>query len=142
MRWLVAPLLALAPAGAPYAAWAQTAVDTMPERVVSQAYDAFNRRDPAAFLSFFAPVWYYAALEDTAAGPRRHVREDDIRDYTERGAFRTTPTIKVTRRIVIGPYVVDEQARGRDGTVVLDIFEVRQGKIVREWESGPITKAP
>jgi hypothetical protein len=42
----------------------------------------------------------------------------------------------------LGPYVIDEQVRGRDRTRRLDIFEVRQGKIVREWESGPLPKAP
>ena len=91
MRWLVALLLTLVPVGAPYAAWAQTAVDTLPERVVSQAYDAFNRRDPAAFLSFFAPVWYYTALEDTGAAPRRHVREDaaDGRAFSPRASTST-----------------------------------------------------
>jgi hypothetical protein len=33
-----------------------------------------------------------------------------------------------------------DRIRGRDSTRRLDIFEVRQGKIVHEWESGPIPK--
>jgi hypothetical protein len=37
---------------------------------------------------------------------------------------------------------VDEQVRDPGGTVHLDIFEVRHGKIVHEWESGPTGKAP
>ena len=101
-----------------------------------------NRHDPAAFLSFFAPVWYHTVLEDTAAAPRRQVREENIRDYVAKDAFGNMPTITMTRRMVVGPYVIDEQVRGRDRTRHLDIFEVRQGKIVREWESGPLPKAP
>jgi hypothetical protein len=142
MRLLIALLFTLASASVPNAASAQAVADTLPERVVSQAYDAFNRHDPAAFFSFFAPVWYYTAMADTTAGARQHIREDDIREYTELGAFRSKPTIKVIRRLVVGPYVVDEQARGRDGTVHLDIFEVRGGKIVHEWEGGPTGTAP
>jgi hypothetical protein len=112
----------------------------MPERVVSQAYDAFNRHDPAAFLSFFAPVWYHTVLSDSIGGPKRQVREENIRDYTARDAFHNKPTITVIRRLVVGPYVIDDQIRGRDSTRRLDIFEVRKGKIVHEWESGPIPR--
>ena len=142
MRSLLRLLFTLVPAGEHCAVWPQAAADTLPERVVSQAYDAFNRHDPAAFLSFFAPVWYHTVLEDTAAAPRRQVREENIRDYVAKDAFGNMPTITMTRRMVVGPYVIDEQVRGRDRTRHLDIFEVRQGKIVREWESGPLPKAP
>jgi hypothetical protein len=139
MRWLLT-LLFVVPAGERCAVRAQTSADTLPERVVSQAYDAFNRHDPAAFLSFFAPVWYHTTLSDSVAGPRRQVREENIRDYTAGDAFGNKPTITVTRRLVVGPYVIDDQVRGRDSTRRLDIFEVRQGKIIHEWESGPIPK--
>jgi hypothetical protein len=142
MRYLLSLLLTLVPVGERCDVWAQAAADTLPERVISQAYDAFNRHDPAAFLSFFAPVWYHTVLDDSAAAPRRQVRQENIRDYVARDAFGNKPTIAVTRRMVVGPYVIDEQVRGRDRTRRLDIFEVRQGKIVREWESGPLPKAP
>ena len=52
-------------------------------------------------------------------------------------AFATKPTITVAHRMVVGPYVIDEQVRGPERRRHLDIFEVRKGKIVREWESGP-----
>jgi hypothetical protein len=143
MGRLVALLLASASAAAPSVASAQAAADTLPERVVAQAYDAFNRHDAAAFFSFFAPVWYHVVMEDTVAGPTRRAREDASRDLTQYWASGgTKPTVKVIRRIVLGPYVVDEQARVPGGTVHLDIFEVRRGKIVHEWESGPTGKAP
>jgi hypothetical protein len=140
MRHLLGLLLMLVPARA---IWAQAAAaDTLPERVVSEAYSAFNRHDPVAFLSYFAPVWHSTVLEDTATAPKRQVREETIRDYVAVNAFATKPTITVTRRMVVGPYVIDEQVRGPDGHRHLDIFEVRQGKIVREWESGPLGTAP
>ena len=50
------------------------------------------------------------------------------------------PTITMTRRMV-GPYVIDEQVRRRDRTRHLDIFESGRAT-VREWESGPLPKAP
>lgn len=142
MRWLFGLIVTLIPAGEWCVAQAQTASDTLPKQVVSQAYNAFNRHDPFAFLSFFAPVWYHSALEDPAAAPRRQVGDENIRDFLAMKAFATKPTITVTRRMVIGPYVIDEQVRGPDRSRRLNIFEVRQGKIVWEWESGPVPTTP
>jgi hypothetical protein len=93
MRYLLSLLLTLVPVGERCDVWAQAAADTLPERVISQAYDAFNRHDPAAFLSFFAPVWYHTVLDDSAAAPRRQVRQENIRDYVARDAFGNKPTI-------------------------------------------------
>ena len=59
MRCLLGFLLALGPVGERCVLHAQAASDTLPRRVVSQAYEAFNRHDPTAFLAFFAPVWYH-----------------------------------------------------------------------------------
>jgi hypothetical protein len=142
MRCLLGILLTLVAAGEWSTVRAQAASDTVPKRVVSQAYDAFNRHDPLVFLSFFAPVWYHTALEDTATAPRRQVQDENIRDFLAMKAFATKPTITVTRRMVIGPYVIDEQVRGPDRSRHLDIFEVRHGKIVQEWESGPLPMTP
>ncbi len=138
MRRLLGTLLVLAAPGEWCAAQAQTGSDTLPKQVVSRAYDAFNRHDPLAFLSFFAPVWYHRILADTAAPPTRQVEDENIRDFLAMKEFATKPTIRVTRRMVVGPYVIDEQIRGPDGRRHLDIFEVREGKIVQEWESGPL----
>ena len=142
MRWLLGVLLALAPAGEWSAAHAQATSDTLPKRVVSQAYDAFNRHDPLAFLSFFAPVWYHTTLEDPGAAPKRQVQDENIRDFLAMKAFASKPTIRVTRRMVVGPFVIDEQVRDPDRSRHLEIFEVRQGKIVREWESGALPATP
>jgi len=138
MRCLLSFLLTLVPVGNWCVVHAQTASDTLPKHVVSQAYDAFNRHDPIAFLDFYAPVWYHTVLEDTAAAPFRQVHDENIRDFLAMKAFATKPTIAVVHRLVVGPYVIDEQVREPDRSRHLDIFEVRGGKIVREWESGPI----
>ena len=138
MRCLLRILLTLAASGEWCAVHAQAASDTLPKRVISQAYDAFNHHDPMAFLSFFAPVWYHSVLGDTAAAPRRQVADENIRDFLAMKVFATKPTITVTHRMVVGPYVIDEQMRDPDRSRHLEIFEVREGKIVQEWESGPL----
>jgi hypothetical protein len=143
MRRVVPLLLGLTSVVTPYAAATQATADTLPERVVAQAYEAFNRADAQAFFSFFAPTWYHSIMEDTVAAPRRRAREDSRRDLTHLWASGgTKPIIKVVRRIVQGPYVVDEQIREPGSTLHLDIFEIRNGKIVHEWESGPLAKTP
>jgi hypothetical protein len=142
MRCLLGFLLALVPVGERCVLQAQSASDTLPKQVVSQAYEAFNRHDPTAFLAFFAPVWYHTVLEDTVAAPFRQVRDENIREFLAMKAFATKPSITVAHRLVVGPYVVDEQVREPGGSRHLDIFEVRKGKIVREWESGPLPTGP
>jgi hypothetical protein len=135
-------LVAIVTAGAPSDTWGQEAADTLPERVIDSAYAAFNRHDAAAFLANFAETWWYSTLEDTAAAPRRNLRADELKAYREQDAFRNRPTLRLVRRLVAGPYVVDLQSRGRDSILRLDIFEVRNGKIVREWESGHLPSRP
>jgi hypothetical protein len=78
----------------------------------------------------------------TAAAPQRNERADELKAYRELDAFRNRPTIRLVRRLVAGPYVVDLQSRGRDSVLRLDIFEVRNAKIVREWESGGLPSRP
>ena len=91
MHRLLRFLVAIAASGAPCDAWGQSPADTLPVRVIDSAYAAFNRHDPAAFLSHFADTWWYSVLEDTAAAPRRNVRGDELKAYRELDAFRTGP---------------------------------------------------
>jgi hypothetical protein len=130
MRWTFRLLLALAPAALPAGTRAQTAADTLPERVIDRAYDALNRCDVVAFTSLFAPVVYGSAMEDSTVAPRRRTAQD-ISGWCKAPKMR----FKMIRRIVLGPYVVDEQDVIEQGKAHLDIFEVRKGKIVHEWES-------
>jgi hypothetical protein len=130
MGWTFRLLLAIALVALPAVSGAQTAVDTMPERVVDRVYETINRCDVAAFDSLFAPVVYGSAMEDSTVAPRRRTAQ-------EISGWCKTPKVrfKMIRRIVLGPYVVDEQDVVEQGKAHLDIFEVRKGKIVHEWES-------
>jgi hypothetical protein len=129
MRWTFTLLFAMAPAALPAGMGAQTAADTLPERVVDRIYDAINRCDSAAFNSLFAPVVYGSAMEDSTVAPRRRTAQDISWCKVPKVRF------KMIRRIALGPYVVDEQDVVEQGKAHLDIFEVRKGKIVHEWES-------
>lgn len=133
MRWTFTLLLTLFLTVAtvlPRVASAQTAADTLPERVVDRVYEAINRCDVAAFNSLFAPVVYGSAMEDSTLAPRRRAAQD-ISGWCKPPKVR----FKMVHRIVLGPYVVDEQAVVERGASHLDIFEVRGGKVVHEWES-------
>jgi hypothetical protein len=130
MRWTFTLLLLTAPGVLPAAMAAQTAADTLPERVVDRVYETINRCDVAAFESLFAPVVYGSAMEDSTVAPRRRAAQD-ISGWCKSPKVR----FKMIRRIVLGPYVVDEQDVVEQGAAHLDIFEVRKGKIVHEWES-------
>jgi hypothetical protein len=130
MRLTFTLLLAMAPAALPAAMAAQTAADTLPERVVDRVYQTINRCDVEAFNALFAPVVYGSAMEDSTVAPRRRAAQD-ISGWCKSPKLR----FKMIRRIVLGPYVVDEQDVVEQGKAHLDIFEVRKGKIVHEWES-------
>jgi hypothetical protein len=130
MRWTFTLLFLMAPGVLPAAMAAQTAADTLPERVVDRVYETINRCDVAAFESLFAPVVYGSAMEDSTVAPRRR-RAQDISGWCKPPKVR----FKMIHRIVLGPYVVDEQDVVEQGKAHLDIFEVRKGKIVHEWES-------
>jgi hypothetical protein len=134
MRWTFTLLLTAATTALPRAGAAQAAPDTLPERVVERTYDAVNRCDAAAYGSFFAPVHYHSIMVDTTRVATRQSRDGVIRDLPH---WCKSPKVrfKMIRRIVLGPYVVDEQDVVEQGAAHLDIFEVRNGKIVHEWES-------
>jgi hypothetical protein len=123
-------LLAVASVALSRAGAAQAAADTLPERVVDRSYGAINRCDSTAFKALFAPVVYGSAMEDSTVAPRRRPPQD-ISGWCKPPKVR----FKMIHRIVLGPYVVDEQAVVDRGASHLDIFEVRGGKIVHEWES-------
>jgi len=44
--------------------------------------------------------------------------------------------VEATRKLVVGPFVVVEEAVVDGRHVILDIYEVRGGKVVHQWESG------
>jgi hypothetical protein len=122
----------------PSTATAQAPGDTLPERVVERAYEAFNRHDAAAYMSFFAPrLTLESVRPDSLCQSRRTSREAEqgvlSKEFAPGGVFSTTKAV-ARRRFVAGPFVVEEQAiAGKDGGVVhLHIFEVKRGHIIRE----------
>jgi len=136
-------LLAAALPALPRLAHAQAAADTLPERVVAQVYDAINR-DRMAFYSLFAPVWYHSVMEDSSKAATRLTRDKALRELDpnswwascgDKPRTASPNPLKMFRRIVLGPYVVDEQGPEGGGYLHLDVLEVRHGKIVHEWES-------
>jgi hypothetical protein len=143
MRWhfmlLLAALVAI-----PHQVRAQNADDTLPASVVDQAYDAILRCDRVAFYSLFAHVWYYSTLEDSSQVVTLRSRDKAILQLDPNSAWArcgdkpkaSQGRYNILQRIVLGPYVVDKHANEAGSYVHLDIFEVRHGLIVREWESG------
>jgi hypothetical protein len=100
-------------------AYAQATPDTLPERVVEQVYDAINRCDRAAYYSWFAPVWHHSKMEDSTAATTRHTDQEASRDPHPATWWSTCGDprwrepdglVRVTRQIVLGPYVVIEEA--------------------------------
>jgi ketosteroid isomerase-like protein len=133
--------------GSPRALWAQarqsgaprSARDTLPERVVQRALDAFKRRDLEATFATYDTVFTHEFLGDPA-GAKRVRRDDWLQQMkNDTGVVHTMNTWKVieVRRDVFGPYVNDVWAfRTPDGKVVkhFELLEVRNGKIIREIE--------
>jgi hypothetical protein len=144
MHWFFMLLLPVALLALPRLARAQASDDSLPERVVAQAYAAVNRCDRTAYYSLFAPVWYHSVMEDSSEVASRQTRDKAIRELDpnswwascgDKPRMASPNPLKMIRRIVLGPYVVDEQGPEEGGYVHLDILEVRHGKIVHEWES-------
>jgi hypothetical protein len=124
---------------------AQTALDTLPERVVAHIYDAINHCDRKGWYSWFAPVWYHSDMEDSSAAVTRRTSEELGRKAEPGTWFAScgdTPRadangpLAAARKLVVGPFVVVQEAVMDWRHVILDIYEVRGGKVVHQWESG------
>ena len=113
---------------------AQSPRDTLPERVVKRVVTAFNNHDVAAIYVEVNPFYTHENMR-TAVGPQQLPREmmrDSLVLY-----FRRVPDAreKVSKRIVNGPLVTDLYTVRENGKKAkrLAIYEVRGGKIVRQW---------
>lgn len=49
---------------------------------------------------------------------------------------RPAPEARCYESLVVGPFVVVDEAAMDGRHVILDIYEVRGGKVVHQWESG------
>jgi hypothetical protein len=114
--------------------------DTLPERVVRRAIDAYIRKDLDASYAVWDTVFIHEYLGDPA-GAKTMRQEDLLRQAkTDTAVMRVirTQRVEVVRLDVFGPFVnFIWVSRTPDGKQVkhLDLVEVRHGKIVREIES-------
>jgi len=109
--------------------------DTLPQKVVQRALDAYNHHDVVAIESEYQPTYLYQNLADSA-GPRL-VSRVDMRDSLIL-VFQRAKDAKLTlsKRVLTGRIVTDFYVAKTNGHKQkhVDIYEVRHGKIVREWE--------
>jgi hypothetical protein len=109
--------------------------DTLPASVVQRGMDAYNRRDADAMAALYDTIVVHHNLADST-GSQRMTREE-VRDGIRKW-FHDAPdgTLTLVKRTTTGPFVVDvdDVVMGGKRFQHLDIFEVRHGKIVREWE--------
>ncbi len=112
-----------------------SADDTLPQRVVARLLGAFNRHDARGVAAEYDSAivqWNLADSSGTAVrGTRAGIEAGVAHDFPQIPDLRA----KLLRRTITGPfvsdvYVVSERGRRRRQ---LDLFEVRHGKIVREW---------
>ncbi|HKW46494.1 MAG TPA: hypothetical protein VJN70_03585 [Gemmatimonadaceae bacterium] len=108
--------------------------DTLPQKVVQRAVDGYNHHDVVAIEAEYLPTYLYQNLSDSA-GPRL-VSRVDVRDSLIL-VFQRAKDAKLTlsKRVLTGPIVTDfyvARTNGRKATH-LNMYEVRHGKIVREW---------
>jgi hypothetical protein len=110
--------------------------DTLPVSVVQRGMEAYNRHDLEASAALYDSTVVLESLGDSAAARRfsRTEMRESIREW-----FQQAPNCKVTlvKRIATGPFVVelyDLDANGKRSRHI-DMFEVRHGKIVREWQN-------
>jgi hypothetical protein len=108
--------------------------DTLPERVVQRALQAFNNHDVVALEAEYEPYFMYERMSDST-GPhlmsRVAMRDslilvfERVKDVKER----------LSKRLLNGPVVTDlyVTTENHKKKKHLGIYEVRGGKIVREW---------
>jgi len=109
--------------------------DSLPERVVQRALDGFNHHDVVAIEAEYDSVYVHENMADMA-GPRL-VSRTALRDSLVLSFLRVKDVkVKLSRRTLAGALVADLYVTIENGkkTKHLDIYEVRHGKIVREWE--------
>ena len=127
----------------------QTAEDTLPARVVDRAIKAFMRHDAEAYLAEWDSVTYFQDLEPSQVsathpgGPTRRRHDEFARRLREawgRPDPRGRGRVELIQRLVAGRFVVNHLAISWDpphdpqNFQKLEIYEVRNGKIVAEYD--------
>lgn len=115
---------------------APSAADTMPASVVQRGLAAFNRHDINGLMAIYDSAAYAHETLGDSTGlqrvPLTVVREAATRLFAQASDAK----VASVRRLTYGPFVVDLYETVANGKTSqhLDIFEVRNGKVVREWE--------
>jgi hypothetical protein len=127
----------------------QTAEDTLPERVVDRAIKAFMRHDAEAYIAEWDSVTYFQDLEPSQVSanhpgaPTRRQHHEFARRLREawgRPGPRGRGRVELVQRLVAGRFVVNHLAISWDpphdtqNFQKLEIYEVRNGKIVAEYD--------
>lgn len=128
----------------------QTADDTIPERVVDRAVQAFIRHDAAAYVAEFDSVYYFQDLEPARVaaahpGAPRRMRTEELarrlREAWEKPGPRGPGHVDLIQRLVAGRFVVNHLAIRWDtpqgaaqSFEKLEIYEVRNGRIIAEYD--------
>jgi hypothetical protein len=128
---------------------AQTPKDTLPVHVVERMLDAFDRDDQAARSQLYDSVYYFQDLMVPPPGdPRRPTAmsaEERARKWQSSIADSRVDTLpqrsrKVLQRMVVGRFVVYHIAvvfkppHEANSFEKLEIYEVKKGKIVAEYD--------
>lgn len=102
-----------------------------PEEVIGAQLSAYNRRDLDAFLATYAAdAKLYQYPDRLMESGIDRIRERYARQFAESPALHVT----ISRRIVQGPFVIDQQevTGGPGGPVrAVLIYQVESGRIVR-----------
>lgn len=109
--------------------------DTLPQKVVQRALDGFNHHDVVAIEAEYEPTYLYQNLADSTAP--RMVSRVDMRDSLILVFQRAKDAkLRLSKRVLNGPLVTDFYVTVLNGKKRkhVDLYEVRHGKIVREWE--------
>ena len=109
--------------------------DTLPQKVVQRALDAYNHHDVVAIENEYLPTYMYENMADSA-GPHL-VSAVAVRDSLIVVFSRSKDAkLRLSKRVLTGPIVTDFYTFVLNGKKRkhVDMYEVRHGKIVREWE--------
>jgi hypothetical protein len=131
----IAILLALAGARPVHAQFHFTHRDTLPQKVVQRALDGFNHHDVVAIEAEYEPTYMFENMADSS-GPRvvsRVATRDSLILVFQRAR---DAKLRLSKRVLSGPLVTDFYTAVLNGRKRkhVDMYEVRHGKIVREWE--------
>jgi hypothetical protein len=108
--------------------------DTLPKRVAERQIETFNQRDIDGFMALYAED---AVVTEFPSGKVLMTGKAAIRQhYSAMLKADNIPPVRVTPRVVDGPFVVDYEvwdAKPGDRNAATWMYEIRGGLIRRVW---------